>query len=836
MAATPTTPKIKQNLADSSIKDFIKLDAFKAKFNAKDFIEIISSKNVTQGQSNTQEFDPKPFIRNFESAVEELLRLRKKVQNKIDDLEDEAAASENARKRKLGEIQGAFDDVQSAFELLDSRLGEVGKTAIRIGEQLETIDKQRTRAMEAKDLIQYFIQFNQGGSKQLEGLRASGPEGEYKAAITAKRLNLIAKEVDIPGTETARMNIEKFCEDTERGILDQFDAAYKDGDRAVMNRCAKTLLDFNGGASCVQAYVNQHEFFLSRAMTDVEGEGSVGSGAEEDAQDLVPDQSLLSLYDDIRKTCQQEWAIIYEVFPNSASVMQQFVQRIFAQLVQTRIENTLQKAQDRSSLAYLRKLSACHAATAQLVADLHKLDDSIIAQNLGGPALTGILNRSFEDLFVPYVEGDRYIEVEEQCLIDRFKNCLHIFHEYAAQRAKNPRKAPSKQPPPSPSVPMSPTTQSLNFMMTQFVSTMDRLGQDISQQIGLQQAVVPLTPEEMGMPSTELMLKLLATHVEAMKRCRELSQPAELPRLGGALCRLLIMAVGEKYLEAALEMVIEDCQLQDPRNEPDLIYLYLVQVSNKVLQLLQIHFQHTIVPIISLSPTIHRDMVVYKNDFMSSAENRLNSLLQKQIDAITKWLSNLLYKQKKNDFRLRDDTVGLTVATTLPCNQCCEFLLKVHAQGVKFLEGQNLEIFLTEVGTDFNGLLLEHFKKFYITQTGGFILSKDLFKYQETIATFRIPSLTECFDMLRELGNLFIVKGETLKTVITQGHLTRIEPILLLPYLQLRGDWSQLARIEKDLFYDTKRPQEAAGYGGGSRGDLIKESEEHRFSVVSLVR
>ena len=139
--------------------------------------------------------------------------------------------------------------------------------------------------------------------------------------------------------------------------------------------------------------------------------------------------------------------------------MQQFVQRIFAQLVriwafrlisnsqgafvqhhmettlqvQTRIENTLQKAQDRSSLAYLRKLSACHAATAQLVADLHKLDDSAIAQNLGGPALTGILNRSFEDLFVPYVEGDRYIEVEEQCLVDRFKSCLHVFHEYAVR-------------------------------------------------------------------------------------------------------------------------------------------------------------------------------------------------------------------------------------------------------------------------------------------------------------------------------------------------------------------------------------------------------------------
>lgn len=27
--------------------------------------------------------------------------------------------------------------------------------------------------------------------------------------------------------------------------------------------CAQTLLEFNGGASCVQVYVNQHDFFIN---------------------------------------------------------------------------------------------------------------------------------------------------------------------------------------------------------------------------------------------------------------------------------------------------------------------------------------------------------------------------------------------------------------------------------------------------------------------------------------------------------------------------------------------------------------------------------------------
>jgi hypothetical protein len=32
----------------------------------------------------------------------------------------------------------------------------------------------------------------------------------------------------------------------------------------IRQHCAQTLLEFNGGASCVQVYVNQHDFFINR--------------------------------------------------------------------------------------------------------------------------------------------------------------------------------------------------------------------------------------------------------------------------------------------------------------------------------------------------------------------------------------------------------------------------------------------------------------------------------------------------------------------------------------------------------------------------------------------
>jgi hypothetical protein len=40
----------------------------------------------------------------------------------------------------------------------------------------------------------------------------------------------------------------------------------------ILQHCAQTLLDFNGGASCVQVYVNQHDFFINRVQNNMDGD------------------------------------------------------------------------------------------------------------------------------------------------------------------------------------------------------------------------------------------------------------------------------------------------------------------------------------------------------------------------------------------------------------------------------------------------------------------------------------------------------------------------------------------------------------------------------------
>ena len=67
-----------------------------------------------------------------------------------------------------------------SYDNLESRIGDVGNTAIRIGEQLETIDKQRSRASESRDIIEYFMEFQEGNSERLSLLCEGSDEGQLK--------------------------------------------------------------------------------------------------------------------------------------------------------------------------------------------------------------------------------------------------------------------------------------------------------------------------------------------------------------------------------------------------------------------------------------------------------------------------------------------------------------------------------------------------------------------------------------------------------------------------------------------------------------------------------
>jgi len=76
----------------------------------------------------------------------------------------------------------------------------------------------------------------------------------------------------------------------------------------------------------------------------------------------------------------------------------------------------------------------------------------------------------------------------------------------------------------------------------------------------------------------------------------------------------------------------------------------------------------------------------------------------------------------------------------------------------------NLVSLLTELAINFRTLLLDHFKKFPVNAAGSIMVTKDISKYIELLRSWDLePSFDPSFEVLTEIGNLFVIGPEALK-------------------------------------------------------------------------
>ena len=114
--------------------------------------------------------------------------------------------------------------------------------------------------------------------------------------------------------------------------------------------------------------------------------------------------------------------------------------------------------------------------------------------------------------------------------------------------------------------------------------------------------------------------------------------------------------------------------------------------------------------------------------------------------------------------------------------------------------------------------------------------NRDLKSYQDIISSFAIPSLTERFEFIRQLGNVFLVRPDILRSYITEGYLGRIDATLLRPYLAQRSDWGQ---AEKGFNDSTGLDDGADGkvkdrFGMGRLSMIMKDLEPLRAHIPPM--
>lgn len=228
----------------------------------KDFIESLSESAVPasrrSGPSSQAAFDPKPLIRTFEHALSRLSNLSDDLEIHETDLSASVRRAEAQHNTNIDALGRKLEHAIESFHQLDSSLngggtsnGEFdsgGNIAVRIGEKLEELDRQRQRAQDAKFLIQCWNEVSEKGNLSLleDVRRTGGGDGKVRCAQIARQLLKLSQRLDadrssrvngarVNGASTkqsyskypAKEIIEKFLEMLEKDLLKQFDNFYR---------------------------------------------------------------------------------------------------------------------------------------------------------------------------------------------------------------------------------------------------------------------------------------------------------------------------------------------------------------------------------------------------------------------------------------------------------------------------------------------------------------------------------------------------------------------------------------------------------------------------------
>lgn len=204
----------------------------------------------------TAAFDPKPVIRTFEAALARLSSLSEELEIHENEVSGSVRRAESQHNQNVASLVSRVDDAISSFNQLDRSLNgsdingqeSGGNVALRIGERLEELDRQRQRAQDAKFLIQCWLEASEKGnlSSLEDRRRLGGGESKIHCAHIARQLLKISHRLDPDGYEHVNGNmtngdgrrkgktkyptreiIEKFLEMLEKDLLKQFDDSYR---------------------------------------------------------------------------------------------------------------------------------------------------------------------------------------------------------------------------------------------------------------------------------------------------------------------------------------------------------------------------------------------------------------------------------------------------------------------------------------------------------------------------------------------------------------------------------------------------------------------------------
>lgn len=798
---------------DEDIRGLLQLDNFLNGRTTTEFVEELSKDHIKKGAevNNLNYLDPKPYIRTFESTLRHLKQLAEEASRQREAATKEVEDYELSHSRSVLELSSQVKSIVSNFNILDDEISSIAKKIDPLNQALNKITNSRERSIEAIFMIRTYHGFyTKEKYEPLEKLRkASLMDQKMKCATTVRNLIKLAKKISaltggLPKVEKCVITIQKFGEVMENTLLERFEVASESEDYEEMGRIAKLLFEFNGGSSVVLAFINASDLFMEDE-TGTEGFISIIENEElwkklddprEQVLDLFKDETTEHRLKSLKVSIKFQSRIMQTVFEKPMPVLKLLMQRIYAQIVLSKVSTLLLFSLQIGPLAHVRVLHDLYI----LVSDFTKdMKDFFVTNEFDeNNEISSTLDQCFGDLFIDTLSDNSYFTLEKDLLENVIFGVAHPFNT-ANERALARKELENKLHEldnASSSLNMTAIgtqngaseRQRFNFVDSRRVrkfkdfmkSRLDLLGN---------KAEAPLPDQEVpSIPQTQLVLTLA---MEITARVLELS-PQKSAEFALEILEILVLDFGGLYIAGGLE-VAYDMALQEKANaslaqSPDFSYLRVFNITSEILHLLSSCIKNILLPCTVNNPPVRSRMISLTNNFIKRCETSLNLALECVMGLVTDRISHLLLTQKKKDFLC--DTIDSNQDYTETCEAISDFL--IHTQGIfkVYLSNDNYLNALIKVGMITLNLLLDHYKKFLVNTTGSIVLTQDVIRYQMVIDSWEVPELSDEFQLLREISNLFTVQPNLINSLIVEGHLAGLKISTVRQYISKRVDFS----------------------------------------------
>ncbi len=617
------------------------------------------------------------------------------------------------------------------------------KTALALGtgERLATASAQRENVEAALDVVRYLDEFADGDAHSAVFV---DPERIHERESVLKNLRLVTSGglADDPRARMAAAVVETQCRQLEKQLLERFRAAVRQGDEPAMQAFAASMFDFDGGDSCVDAFLTE-AFALPKSFNQRLPSDWAGGGVRK-------------FFMHATAALERQQPTIDAVFPDPSRVTTTIVEKIFDWADANSHKSQHQQAPFPLSVrVFLERLREATERSAPelylvLVAEAFDRTKELVQQVNKLPFDRAAVNPERLTEFVFSAARDSYLEKELEL-----------------QRRSYEAKIASSRGLLSPTVLEERLTLANRFPWEGLVGGEDGSSPSSNQMI-----------RDISLEDLETSKFLLSQCRAALDRCCKLSHAKDVAANVTSLYRLLLQTLCSDWLSRAVDLHLQLISDKASAKRPaDSSFLHVVLTVNSiVLDVQQLHHAD-VLPRVATSinePTKCSSLLA---KLLAQLEQRLSSgllrlvqamaaqtealLTSKQLKTKKKKVGFFLKKKKKQKRYRRDFRPSESAVVDSPTGACLAVCDLVNAQRVSVLsclDGGNSRMFLRALGGKLFETLVAHLKKQSVSMgIGGAQLLMDLSKYAETVRQFGDVQMDNRLALLRRLANIHLV-------------------------------------------------------------------------------